>query len=137
MNVSVKTKITAPADAVWAIVSDFNGLGKFVPLVEKSVQQGNGVGAIRTLTLPGNATTKERLDVLDEQARTLTYSIVGASPFSEYSSTMSVRSVGPTECEFEWSATFEPQGMSAEEAVARLEGFCGLGCSGLRQLFVG
>lgn len=137
MNVTVKTKIAAPADAVWAVVRDFNGLGKFVALVERSVQQGDGAGAIRTLTLPGGATTTERLDVLDDLARTLTYSIVGASPFSDYSSTMSVHAVGSAECEFEWSATFETQGVSAEEAVARLEGFYGLGCSGLRQLFVG
>lgn len=89
------------------------------------------------MTLAGGATTTERLDVLDDLARTLTYSIVGASPFSEYASTMSVRPVVPNECEFEWSAAFETQRISAEDVVARLEGFYSLGCSGLRQLFVG
>jgi hypothetical protein len=120
---------------VWTIVRDFNGLGKYVPAVTNSTLQGSGPGAVRTLTTQDGGQMAERLESLDDDARVLTYSMVGASPFKGYLSTMRVQEIDANRCEFAWSSTFTPQGMSEAEAKARLEGFYRLACDGLKQLF--
>lgn len=56
LSVSKSTTIAASADAVWAKVKDFNGLGTWHPAIAKSeIAEGsnNEVGAVRVLTLGG------------------------------------------------------------------------------------
>ncbi len=134
VHAAAKTVIAAPADQVWQSVRDFNGLGKFVSAVTKSTQEGAGVGAVRTLTLAGGNQVAEKLERLDEQTHTLVYSMVGPSPFLGYLSTMAVRALDAGQSEFSWSSTFVPQGTSAVEAKAQMEGFYTLGGNGLQTL---
>jgi len=55
----------------------------------------NTVGAVRLLTLKGGGTIKEKLLAYDDAGHSFKYSILeGAVPFSHYTSTFIVKSLG-------------------------------------------
>ena len=134
VRAAAKTVIAAPADQVWQTVRDFNGLGQYVAAISQSTQEGAGIGAVRTLTLTDGNQIVEKLESLHEETQTLTYSITSPSPFLGYLSTMQVRPAGNGHAEFTWSSTFVPQGLSAAEAKAQMEGLYALGGAGLQKL---
>ena len=137
-SVSMKTTIAASADAVWEVISDFNGIGKFVAAVAGSTMEGSGVGAVRTLTFQDGGQVVERLEGLDAQARTLSYSILSAPlPLADYVSTMTVRGLGGGRCELAWSSTFEPKGAPEAEVRQIIEGVYSGGFEGLKALLGG
>lgn len=135
-EVLLSATINAAADEVWKTISDFNGLPKFVAAAAKSTVQGEGVGALRTLTLPDGAEIVEKLESFDDRARTLSYSIVsGPLPVEGYVSKMKVREMGAGVCEVEWSSTFTPKGASEEDAQKAIEGIYLMGFEGLKKIF--
>lgn len=134
-DLSMKTTLDAPAHAVWEAISDFNGIPKYVAAVDSSTMEGEGVGALRTLTLQDGARILERLESLDDSSRTLSYSIVESPlPMEEYISTMRVRELGPDRCELQWSCTFEPTEAPESELRQIIEGIYDMGFEGLKQL---
>ena len=52
-SVKVTDRIEASADQVWDLVRDFGGIQRFAPAIESVSVQGEGIGAVRTITLPG------------------------------------------------------------------------------------
>jgi hypothetical protein len=48
---------------------------------------------------------------------------------------MSLRDLGPSQAELEWSAIFEPDGLPADEAREMLEGALAVNCLALQQFF--
>jgi len=137
-NISMRTTIHASADAVWQTIRDFNAAPRYIAAIANSVMQGSGVGAVRTLTLQDGAQVVERLESLDHQARTLSYSIASAPlPLAHYVSTMRVQDLGGGRCELRWSPTFEPQGVTEAEAKQLVEGIYTMGFDGLKRLHAG
>lgn len=134
-SVSMTTSIGAPASAVWQIIRDFNGLQKFLPAIAKSTVVGDGVGAVRTLTLQDGAEVVERLESFDEGQQSLSYRIVSSPlPLEGYVATMKVRPLGDARCELAWSSTFDPKGAPEAEAKAIVEGVYAAGFEGLKKL---
>lgn len=135
-SVSLKTRIQAPAEKVWQTVGDFNGLPKFVEAATKSSMEGEGVGALRTLTLPDGAEIVEKLESLDDEAKSLSYSILsGPLPVDGYIANMKISAAGAEACELEWSSTFEPKGVSEAEAREAIEGIYNMGFAGLKNIY--
>ena len=123
-EVKVSEKVAAPADEVWELLGDFGGLAKWCgPTLQSCTVEGSGVGAVRTIGLPGGKSIQERLEGLDPSSRTLRYSIVGKSPIPvrEYLATCRVVETGPSECRVDWESRFEPDGVSEEQAQRMLE----------------
>jgi hypothetical protein len=134
-SVSMKTTIGASADDVWRTISDFNGAPKYIAALLSSSMEGSGVGALRTVTLEGDVEVVERLESLDDAARTLSYSIVRSPlPLEGYVATMVVRDLGEGRCELEWSSTFEPKAGAEDEARQLVEGVYSAGFEGLKGL---
>lgn len=134
VHVSKSTTIEAQPNAVWEIVGDFNGLGKMLDAVEKSTLQGSGVGAVRLMVLRDGRQVEERLESYDPKVRTLTYRALRTPlAVNDYVSTMTVRELGPNRSEVEWSGTFEPAGISDNEARGLVEGFYVAGLEGLKK----
>lgn len=135
MDVSMKTQINASAADVWAVIGDFNALPKFVAAAVESKIEGEGLGAVRVITLPDGAILKERLEAYDGEGMVLKYSLAeGPLPVENYLASMAVT---PTEdgCEFEWSSRFDANGVSDEEARAAISGVYDLGAAGLAKMF--
>ena len=118
-DVKVSEALAAPAAKVWAFLGDFAGIGKWGgPMLQSVTVEGSGVGAVRTIGVPGGATIQERCEALDDAGRSLTYSIVGKSPIPirNYRSTCRVVETGANQCRVDWEGRFEPDGVPEDTA---------------------
>lgn len=122
-EVIVEDVIEASVDDVWAIMSDFGGVQRWSSAIEKCEVEGEGVGAVRTLTMPGGLTLRERLESLDAPGHRFSYSIVEPTPLPlrGYLSTVTLRDRAGR-CAVDWRSRFEPAGVSEEQAQAMVRG---------------
>ena len=135
-QVSVSGTIQEPANDVWSVVSNFGALDQFVEAIKECTSDGNGVEAVRTLTLQDGTEVNEKLETLDEQNHTLTYSIVSSPlPIENYTGTMKIRKTDKNAPEFTWSSTFEAKNNATDEMKETLEGLYQLGVEGLQKHF--
>src|SRR3954447_14465939 len=104
-------RIDAPPTAVWAIMGDFNGQPRWLPMAEGSkigLGNNNQVGAIRMIARRDGTRVTERLVDYDGAAMRFTYTYVdGAVRASEYFPTMMVKDGGNGTSIVEWSAHFK------------------------------
>ena len=128
-----KIMIRAPADAIWQVISDFGAACLYLAMVVNCTVEGEGVGAQRTLTSADDSVIVERLETLAEDAQRLSYSLLTDTPFRDCLTTMTVRNLGPSQAELEWSVTFEADGLPASEAAELMEGALAANCLALKQ----
>lgn len=124
-EVKVSDEIQASADAVWELVRDFGGIMKWSAGGIEGVEvEGEGVGAVRTLRLPGGASLQERLEAHDDAARSFSYSFVGKLllPAENYYATLTVVPVGADKCRVDWGSTFEPKDVPEAQVTGIIEG---------------
>jgi hypothetical protein len=133
IQASYKISINVPADAIWQVISDFGAASQYLAGVVNCTIEGEGVGALRTLTSADGNTIVERLETLDGVARRLSYTLLTDTPFRNCLTTMTVRELGRSRAELEWSATFEADGLPAEEARELLEDALAANCLALKQ----
>jgi hypothetical protein len=125
--------IAMPADAIWQVISDFGATSQYLAGVVSCTVEGEGVGARRTLTNAEGSTIVERLETLDGVAHWLNYALLTDTPFRNCVTTMMVRELGQSRAELEWSATFEADGLPAEEARELLDAALAANCLALKQ----
>lgn len=117
-STQVEGEITAPIDDVWKVVSDFGGFIGAQGLPAEV--EGQGVGAVRKVTL-GSAVIIERLEGIDEENRSTSYSIVeGPLPATGYLATIRLEPAGEAATRIHWSSTFEPSGGMSDADVAEI-----------------
>jgi hypothetical protein len=133
-SVKVTDRIAAGADRVWDLVGDFGGIQRFSSAIESVSVQGEGVGAVRTLTMPGGLALQERLEARDGASRTLQYAIIGTHPlpFDQYLSTIHLSEDGDG-CQIEWSSTFTPRAGAEAQAAGMVEGIYRSGIAGIKK----
>jgi hypothetical protein len=109
------------ADQLWDLIGDFGDTGKWSRRPsEACVQSGEGIGALRTLTVEDGRQIVDRLDAVGEKF--YSYSVVTSPlPVTSYKATMAVKPLNSTSCEFTWSGEFEPIGISDTQAIAFFE----------------
>ena len=132
-QVLTKIMIHAPADAIWQVISDLSAACHYLAMVVNCTVEGEGVGALRTLTNTDGSTVVERLEALDEDAHRLSYALLADTPFGNCLTTVAVRDLGPSQAELEWSATFQADGLPVSEAMEMLEGALAANCLALKQ----
>jgi len=105
--------ITAPANAVWDVIRDFNALPKWTPFVAESRIEQNAasdkVGCIRNFRLKNGGRIRERLLALSDYEMFCTYSIL-ESPMGVENYLATLRLIPVTEGDHtfaEWSAEFD------------------------------
>lgn len=134
----VSKVIDAPADRVWDTVCAFSGLERYFTMFASSTTEGSGVGATRTLTLPDGGEFHERLESLDDGARTLTYrALKSPLPIEDYLGTVTVADAGEGKSRVTWSARFEVSAEQEGAIVEMLDGAYAGGIDGLEALHQG
>jgi hypothetical protein len=134
-EVLVTEDLPVPAAKVWELVRDFGGIRKWLGgMVQGLELEGEGVGAIRTITLPGDTKLYEQLKALDEEERSFTYAIIRESPLpvADYLAKLKLVETGADSCRIEWSSTFEPVGIPDSDAKPMIEGIYTSGIAGLK-----
>ena len=135
-EVHVNEAVAAPAGKVWELVRDFGGVARWGgPALQSCTVEGEGVGAVRRIGLPGGLSIAERLEGFDDAGRSLSYAIVEKSPIpvKNYLSTIRILEDGAQACRVDWSSTFEPDGAGEEQAQAMIRGGYTGGIAGLRK----
>jgi len=126
-RVTIIEEFGVSADTLFAMLGDFTNLS-WVPAVPKVEFVGEGPGMIRNMYLAEELPPiVERLDALDPDNRSITYSIPENIPLpvSDYQATMTVLETGPDTCRLEWDCNFEADGVSDEEADVAIQAFYG------------
>jgi carbon monoxide dehydrogenase subunit G len=76
---------TASPEAVWTVVRDFHGLDTWMPGIDSLRSEGDD----RILAMMGME-IRERLVAIDEDGRTITYTIVEGAPVESHEATITV-----------------------------------------------
>ena len=134
-KVSMSTDLNVSADDVWKLIGGFNALPDWHPAIEKS--ELTEEGQTRTLSLAGGGTIVEKLERIDEGARTYSYSIVESPlPVSNYKSTIKVSGEGSNST-IEWSSEFDTPGGVEQDAINAIQGVYQAGFDNLKKMFGG
>jgi hypothetical protein len=136
LNVARSLDLSADPDEVFAVVGDFGGIDKYMDGIEKVDLEGEGVGAVRTLTLADGAKVVETLTALDAEAMTLSYAIQESPlPVDGYQATMKVSALEGGGSRVDWSSTFTARGASDADAEEAIASVYDAGLAGLAKLF--
>ena len=122
-TVQVVEEVAANANDVWQILSDFGGI-KVGGAIEAFTIEGEGVGAVRTITMGGGQVI-ERLDVHDAALHTFAYSILNEDnplPVSNYAAQVKITPAGDNACTVDWRGTFDAKGADEETASTVVRG---------------
>ncbi len=115
--------IAMNAQECWAIISDFNALDTWLaPAVIASTMEGQGIGALRTLTLEDGNKIVEELMELDPEQMSMRYRIIEGNPnLNDYVGAKKVIPINENSAAIDWTSTFKtPQGQdSASYAVIK------------------
>lgn len=124
-EVTVTRTFDAPSADLWALLRDF-GHVPWIPGGEHAKVEGDGPGMTRVFAGPDGAVV-ERLESLDDDARTLVYTIPEGVPFpvTGYRATMRVGDDG-AKGHLTWSCEFEPAGVSEADARKTVETMYGV-----------
>ncbi|MBL4594008.1 MAG: SRPBCC family protein [Flavobacteriales bacterium] len=133
-NVSVTKSINVSANDAWAKLAAFGGIEHFSP-IEKSITEGEGVGAKRTCIMPDGAEINEVLNKLDNDNMHLEYEILtGPFPMTDYISDVNVKVIDAENCEITWSSNFNPNEGAEDQMNEILNGFYNTMIDGLETL---
>ncbi len=124
-QVTVSKDFNVDADAIWAIVRQFNNMDKYLPsLITSCAIEGDGQGAKRVCGTE-NGDIQETLSLLDDESMTMEYTIDNEDaplPLSNYTGGARVESLGAGKSRFSWNGRFEPKGLPEDEVSQILEG---------------
>jgi carbon monoxide dehydrogenase subunit G len=98
--------IDGSADAVWAVIGDFGGIGDWMPGIDSCRVDGDD----RILEMMGMEIT-ERLVSKDDSGRVLTYSITKGAPVESHQSIITITPTGATS-HVTWDVDATPDEMS-------------------------
>ncbi len=132
-KVSMQTKLNVSADRVWSLIGGFNALPDWHPAVEKSELEEEG--QMRRLSLAGGGTIIEKLEKINENERTYSYSIVDSPlPLANYTAILKVTE-DEDGCTVDWSSQFDPAGGTEGEAADVVRGIYQAGFDNLKKMF--
>ena len=137
LTVTAEHVFALPIVDLWAILGDFGQTGKWSGRPpEACVQEGGGIGALRTLTIADGRMIVDRLEAQGDHS--YTYSVVsGPLPYKSYRATMAVEAVDATTTRFRWTGEFEPAGISDEQAITFTQNIYAMGIGLMRQTIEG
>lgn len=125
-TVTYEQDLELSVQAVWEVLKDFGGFLKWAGGGRGTIEvEGEGVGMMRSLNIPGLGLIQERVEILDPETKTLSYRLVGGQPLGMASYLALVRLIdgGDGACRIAWHGEFEgAEGTDASEIAVNLEG---------------
>jgi len=141
LEVWLSVSVGAPAQDVWAVVGNFNGLPDWHPWVEASVLEPAAGGIGRRVTIVGGTAGRreltERLVSFDARRREWAYTIVaGPTTFADYVGRIRVKRAGAATCRVEYAGRFTAApGNTDAQATERVRTFWQAGLENLPAVF--
>ncbi len=111
MSIEHSIVINAPPEEVWDVISDFNGLPRWLPVIVDSkivLGKNRQEGAIRELTRANGTKVQEKLIAYEPWNMSLGYTYVGGQVgATDYFPTMTVTDAGGGKSKVVWKARFK------------------------------
>lgn len=133
-EVHYEQNLPFPAEKVWALVSDFGSILDWLPSGNEDstiTLTGEGVGMLRDLDMPSVGKVQHRLDRLDHNAMSTTYSLTKGQPLGmvDYLVSVTVAAAGDDACLISFDGEFESDPTADISQMAKnLEGaYAGMG----------
>lgn len=133
-EVRVEEEVEAKPEKVWALVREFGGIKAWNDGIDSVEVEGSGVGSVRTIKM-GGIEIQERLEHIDDEGRTFSYSIVaGPVPVENYLASMTIHNGGtPDQSKVTWQGSFDPKGVPEEDCAKLFTGVYQGGIAALRK----
>lgn len=133
-QVSMKNSFPVSPEKLWEAIGGFNALPDWHPAVQRSeLEEG---GSIRRLSLLGGGEIVEKLEKMDDDGHTYSYSILKSPlPVANYTAVLTVRDDGKGGSEVTWSSDFEPAGQPEADASRVIEDIYKAGFENLKKMF--
>ena len=121
IEVHVERELAFAEDRVWALLSDFGDL-TWTEGWDKLETEGEGIGMVRRIIMPGIDPIEETLQSMDHDKKQFSYTIPNMPiPVSDYRAEVSVAGVDTARSKVSWRCTAKQEGGSATDAAAMLE----------------
>ncbi|MDE0884313.1 MAG: SRPBCC family protein [Myxococcota bacterium] len=140
MEVKITESFSVKPEVVWGFLREFGGILRWNSKGIESVSvEGEGIGAVRTIGIPGGLELQEKLEAYDEGTRSFSYSFTGKPviPLDDYYATMTVLDEGDSGCRVDWESTFEHPSMDGDAARELMEGIYNAGFAALKETVEG
>lgn len=109
------------ASAAWDVLYDFGGFLNWGTGGQGTIElEGEGVGMIRKMDIPGAGHIEEKLVRREPESRTLSYQLVGGQPIgmAEYLCVVRLIENGDGSCHIDWHGEFTAADDQDEAEVA-------------------
>jgi hypothetical protein len=106
-SVTHRIDLDAAPDKVWALIGDFRA--SWHPLIANVNLVGDGIGQLRVIETIDGKQIIERLDAIDNSARSYRYTSISGIPASDYTGRLEVKPNGAGSS-VEWFAQYLPKG---------------------------
>ena len=110
MKIEHSIVINAPPEVVWDVISDFNGLPRWLPVIVGSkivLGKNRQEGAIREITRANGTKVQEKLISYEPWNMSLGYTYIGGQVgATDYFPTMTVSDAGDGKSKMVWKARF-------------------------------
>ena len=125
LGVDKQVTVNASPETTWKMVGHYDHIDVWHPAVVMVDVTGDArePGAVRVLTLANGARFTEVLLRHDDRDLSYTYKITDSPlPIANYEATLSVRAAPEGKAVMTWSSTFDPKGVSDEQAIEAVSG---------------
>lgn len=110
MKVGSSIDVAAPSDQVWSLIGRFDA--DWHPQFAEIQLSGMGVGQLRTVTTIDGKKIVDRLEGIDNDRRSLSYTMLSGLPAANYSGELEVRPKG-SGSSVHWNIEYRPDGQAA------------------------
>ena len=130
---TITRKMNVPADQAWDAIKQFGRLDVWFPSMAECKIEGEGIGAIRYLTLDGGlGNITDRLVALDDEGHRLTYERTESPfPVTSYIGSVEVFRSFDSLAVVVWTVDFESEPEMSEPVAAILKDAIGAGLDGM------
>ncbi|PNP86554.1 hypothetical protein FNYG_00256 [Fusarium nygamai] len=124
-------------EEVWSIVSKFDAVAVWSPMVVQCTTEGEGIGSVRFAVTDSGAHFNEKLEILDHESHTISYSFEEPVPFPATGlyGTQHLEAIEPGKTLFTWTAEAESIDEEVRDTVGQqTQGLVKISLTGLVEL---
>jgi hypothetical protein len=131
-TVADSVDLSAAPDQVWALIGAFGGM--WHPLIAQIQVTGAGVGQLRTIELIDGKQMIERLEAIDNSARSYRYAMICGIPVADYTGTLDVKPKG-LGSSVEWRVQYLADGLPDQAVRSIVSSLLKNGLESLKKRF--
>jgi len=133
-TVVIEKKLAVGADKAWAAIRAIGGLDRWFPIISACRVEGEGVGALRVMTLAGGGgEMRDRIVEISDAARRLRYERPHLPfPVSDYRGAVEIRGDGAS-CVLTWTVRFNVEPAKRDEVAGLVRSAISDGVDGMER----